>query len=646
MQNSSNRPYFTPQTNKQGISPVSAKQQYLNYGAMTERLMTPPQTEIKISKTIYKNGNPTPPNTRHFRSESSHTFVIEKSDSVSLRLQNLNQTKVQLYNDLNQMNNENKALNGKLQNLQNQYQSHNQTTYSKDNLIQELMKIKEILDKCDFRNDQVSLQYSELQTIQSIIYNITNNLKLFEEKLSLLWNETERLGREVIDWQNTCTHQDAVYQIRINDLTQQFSQKTFQSNITINDAEYTNRIKGLEKRVNELEVVILKINNEKESILKEMKGGSSDLYGKIKGSQKEYDEKILVLTSQIEKLLKIVEEKNQLIDSLRMNFNKNSGGNYNKSSKNSFDNYNNNSIDNSFDNFNKPFETSNKNTPNKNSYNNNKNYNENSYQISSENHPESFTKPYPNEKTKAAGQISSENTPNFIHLQQVNKELMQSIQTKVHECNETKLLCGELKKEKMNFLEKIKYLETQIALFKEDVSKSQDKKASYDKDLNKLLEKAQMQIEELYRKNQDLEALVENLRKNERNYQVSLENMKGDLGLSNEKHEKIKREFTNERIAKNNSNENELRQAQDQVFELNRRNKSFEEMIVRLQNEDKVNKNFILEIDNQLKGWRDKYNENEKKFVEKIEAVQKNCNDEKYNEMVIFLKKIALMKKS
>ena len=602
MQNSSNRPYFNSQTNllsKRAGSPGSVKQQYINYGAMTERMMTPPQTEIKISKTMFKNGNPTPPttNNRHFRSESSHTFVIEKPDPVSFRLQNLNQTKNQLYNDLNQMNNENQALNGKLQNLQTQYQSQNQTMYCKETLIQELMKIKEILDKCDFRNNQVSLQYNELQTIQSIIYNITNNLKLFEEKLSMLWSETERLGREVIDWQNTCTHQDAVYQIRLNDLTQQFSQKNnFQSNITINDVEYKNRIKGLEKRVNELEIVILTINNEKENILKEMSG---DLHGKIKGGQKEYDEKILVLTSQIEKLLKIVEEKNQMIDNLRKNFNKNPGENYNKNINNSFDNYNSN------------------------------------YQMYTENDHENFTKPYSNEKTKATGQISPENTPNFLHLQQVNKELMQSIQTKVHECNESKLLCGELKREKMNFLEKIKYLEIQISLFKENVSKEEI--ALREQKFPQILEKSKKQLEELYQKNQELEHSHDKMRKEEMNYKILIEQLQSDSNDFKSKVEATEKNFieeTRKSSDKKISFEKELKQANLQINELLRKNKNFEETIGQLQNEENNYKNTINDLERQLVELKEKYERNEERYNEEIEEVRITYDEEKLNEIV------------
>ena len=145
-----------------------------------------------------------------------------------------------------------------------------------------------------------------------------------------------------------------------------------------------------------------------------------------------------------------------MIDNLRKNFNKNPGENYNKNINNSFDNYNSN------------------------------------YQMYTENDHENFTKPYSNEKTKATGQISPENTPNFLHLQQVNKELMQSIQTKVHECNESKLLCGELKREKMNFLEKIKYLEIQISLFKENVSKEEI--ALREQKFTQILEKSKKQI--------------------------------------------------------------------------------------------------------------------------------------------------------
>lgn len=330
MQQPLNNSYYCsaqiPISNSRSISPIPTTKAYMNnYSVNSENFKTP-ETELKVTKN-YRSVTPTPV-ANYSRNESNASLIIENLNPGTFRLQKLGQNKNLLYEDLKQMMQDNRNLNMKLQNLNFNYHEDSKYNSYKDTLMKELMRIKEILEKFDFRNGFSNgnfIQSEDFSTIQLIITNISNNLKVFEENLFKLWDQTEKLGKEVIEWQNYCTHQDAVYNIRIHDLTIKIQQMMNEapkktSIITVNDFEYKNKIKELEKRANDLEVCILSAKKEKEWFSKELNDKTkvgNDLYESLKTNKRESDEKILHITSQLEKVIKILDEKNEYIENLQ-----------------------------------------------------------------------------------------------------------------------------------------------------------------------------------------------------------------------------------------------------------------------------------------------------------------------------------------
>jgi len=186
------KPVFV--TPNRSISPIPIRYKITTY-TMVPQLKSPPKTELKVSKT-YRSVTPTP-NLKDIHNKSTNTLVIENVDPANMRLQSLNQKKSELYQDLNKLSNENKNLNSKLTELHQHYHSNSETMTFNQTLITELTKIKEILTKCDFKNianfSEISLQSAEFETIQSLVSNINNNLKFFEEKVfSLARNRKTR----------------------------------------------------------------------------------------------------------------------------------------------------------------------------------------------------------------------------------------------------------------------------------------------------------------------------------------------------------------------------------------------------------------------------------------------------------------------
>ena len=682
MQKSPSTPYYIPtipmhaihstgSLTDRSISPLPTRFQVTNYPITPENI-APPQTEIKISKS-YRSTSTTP----NVKTYSHNTLIIENSDPVSLRLQGLNQKKHQLYDELNQISNDSKVLNIKLQDYSKSSKKQGiSTSFCNESLLTELMKIKEILSKCDFHslnynNNSIIEGSNDFHCIETYIMNITNNLKFFEEKLFLLWNETERLGKEVIEWQNTCAHQETVYNIRINDLRQKLQQQNMmltqtqhtprlvnvKSTLTINDMEYKNRIKELEKRVNELEIGVLTIKDEKEGLSKEILEKNE----RIKQNQKDSNEKILLITTQLEQLMKIIEEKNETIENFSKihNFNENnSSGLLFSDKKFNVPVDKNDKIPYISQNFN-PFQiTTNTNYKSENheNYENTLNfqkpqntYNPSNYTQNTQNSQYYVQKPqnYSNtpipqdeqrsERAKQGGiHEKLEENPVYICLLKENKELDLSIRDKNKEISENNKILLDIRKERDALMEKLKLLEKELNTIREELLRSQERKFSSDGEIKHIIEKSQ----ELTKKNLEFQRNLENLLNEQKNYKNIIEELRKEAeewkGISQRQENEL-REQVEAGKDKKNAYEKEINKISSQNEEISRKCKKFEEIISKLQMDEKGNKTIIGALKKELDEMKEKCSNLEKDYTEEIEEIRVTFDEEKMTEMVKYI---------
>lgn len=275
-----------------------------------------PETQLKVTKT-YRSVSPSP-NLVHTRMESQKGIAIENANPAFLRIQNINHDKNKLYEELNKLNSENNSLNIKIMEMQKRFNEHSSNLQHNDVFLKELVKIKEILEKYDISSfyQKKPIEPMDFHSLQYTIANISKHLKFFEDKLFALWSETDRLGKELINWQTYCTHQETVSQIRFQDLKNQYQQffneqaKAPQL-IAFCDNEYKNRIKNLEDRVNDLEFGIVSLKVEKEFLVKEINEKNScirQFQEKCDTAKQTYDQKVILLTSQLEKMNEIAGE--------------------------------------------------------------------------------------------------------------------------------------------------------------------------------------------------------------------------------------------------------------------------------------------------------------------------------------------------
>ena len=668
--------YYSTKTPPRSISPLPTRTVQVTaipaHIVTTTTRMSPVKTELKVSKA-YRSISPTP-NLREIHNYKTPSLIIENRDPANYRLQSLNQQKSELYQDLNKLNQENQTLNVKISQLSQGFHWQSQSQGLHETLIAELGKIKEILSKCDLRtlvstsqSQEITYRASDLEIIQTLVNNITAGLRTFEEKLLYLWQETERLGKEVVDWQNCASHQEAVYGIRLQDLQAKFQQslneKTMNTTLTINDLEYKGRIRELEIRVQDLEKGLLSMKGQKDVLEKEIyekNWNFNETIERLKRYKKEDEEKILLITQQLEKLLLIIEEKNRHIESLTGGAQQRVSEIYNRPSEDvKVEKAKASGVDETLLWKKEKIELLQR------------------IEYLEKELSRKATNINPQERAELIQRIAFLDKELSNRTMNVHEDLLKRIRElemqidKEREDYELriKIVEGELGRVRKEEEEKVRFLEKEIAFLKDQNNigkkESHDKTQSYihelmariqelEVGLERVYEDSRMQIDAMNQNMSDLKAKEANTRKGlsleiekiRREWEEErkgaggeIERLKGELNEARMKIDEINKALADLREKGANSKKGlslEIEKLKGEIEKWEKRNKEWEEQSENDKKEAGKLRETIEELERLVEEWRAKYEKMEREYSEEIEEIRITFDEEKSNEKVFF----------